>query len=118
MTATTWIALIAAVVGGGGIAGFGGSLIAGLTQRPRVKADAVKLLTDAAVQQVNEMQEEVASARAEVAEARKHVRLLTVEVDACMAKLRTWRAAILSPMVTREDLRAMVGSDPAQNGHS
>lgn len=116
MTAANWIAIIAAIVGGGGIAGFGGSLIAGLVQRPKVKADAVKLLTDAAVQQVNEMQEEVASARAEVAEARRHVRMLTAEVDACMRRLREWRAAILSPAATLPRLREMVDLEPGHNG--
>jgi ammonia channel protein AmtB len=107
----SWWLLAGAILGTGGIAGVVGSLLTGLVNRPKVRADAVKLLTDAAVQQVNEMQEETARMRAEVLEARGHVRLLTAEVDACMAKLRTWRAAILSPAVTREDLHTMVSAD-------
>jgi hypothetical protein len=112
----SWLQLLAAVLGGGGLAGIGTSLLTGWLNRPKTRADAVKLLTEAAVQQVNEMQEEVASARAELAEARKHVRLLTTEVDACMAKLRGWRSAILSPAVSREELRVMVGSESGRNG--
>jgi chromosome segregation ATPase len=66
----TWIPLIAAIVGAGGVAGFGGSIVGGLLQRPKTKAEATKLLTDAAQQLVNEMQEEAIRMRSEVVEAR------------------------------------------------
>jgi hypothetical protein len=120
---STWVPLVAAIVGAGGMAGLGGSIIGGLMQRPKTKADAVKVLTDAAQQLVNEMQEEARAARAEavearaeVAAARKDVRLLTGELETCMAKVRAWKAAILSPSVSREQLHRMVGAEPGQNG--
>jgi chromosome segregation ATPase len=121
---------VAAILGGGGVAGFLGSLLTGLLNRPKVRAEAVSLLTDAALKQVNELQErtteaeqaavsarrEAAEARAEAAAARRHVAVLSAEVEACVARLRQWRNAILRPSVTIEELREMVAAEPGQNG--
>ncbi|MBM0275314.1 hypothetical protein [Micromonospora tarensis] len=108
-------ALLAAAVGGGGLAGVVTTLIAGILARPKTRADAVSLLTDSALKQVNELQErtaeaerEAVAARAEAAQARQQMRELTGEIDAAVATLRTWRSAILSPGVEVEQLRAMV----------
>ena len=114
-----WVAILGAALGAGGLSGLATALIA----RPKTRADAVSVLTDAAVKQVNELQEQVTEARAEAQRARQEseaarqqVRLLTAEVDECMDRLRAWRAAIFSPQATVEGLRAMVGPEPGANG--
>lgn len=124
-----WQTLASLILGGGG-AGVAGSLLKDLVQRPKTKAEAVLTLTDAAKRLVDELQEEVtaarketaaarietAAARDETAEARRHVRLLTAEVDACLQTMRNWRAAIWAPDATLPRLRAMVGTEPGANG--
>ncbi|RKN38441.1 hypothetical protein [Micromonospora endolithica] len=114
MSGNVW-ALLAAAVGGGGLAGVVTTLIAGILNRPKTRADAVSLLTDSALQQVNELQERTAeaereakAARDELAQTRRQMRELTGEIDAAVATLRSWRAAILTPGVDLEQLRAMV----------
>lgn len=118
-----WWQTLATVLGGAGFTGFLTSLLTGLMQRPKVRADTALALTDAAKRIVDELQEEVsaarqetAAARAETAEARRHVRMLTAEVDACMRTMRAWRAAIFSPAATVDGLRAMVGTESGSNG--
>ena len=143
---TDWVPIVGAALGAGGVSGIAGSLLTGLLARPKVKADAVLALTDAAVKQVNELQEEVSAARKETVAARKEtaaarretaaareetaaarqeteaarteVRLLTAEVDACLRTMRAWRAAIFSPAATVDGLRAMVGTEHGTNGGS
>ncbi|WP_416902770.1 hypothetical protein [Micromonospora echinospora] len=102
----------------GGIAGIITTLVGGMLQRPKVRADAVALLTDSALKQVNELQERTAEAereatatRNELAQARQKIRELTADIDWAMGTMRTWRAAILSDSVDRERLRAMVLTD-------
>ncbi|MFD6771111.1 hypothetical protein ACFWC6_33380 [Micromonospora chalcea] len=119
MTSNVW-ALVAAAVGGGGLAGVVTTIIAGVLARPKTRADAVKVLTDSALAQVNELQErtaeaerEAVAARAEAAQARQQMRELSGEIDAAVATLRSWRAAILAPVgldaeVRLEQLRVMV----------
>ncbi|WP_371409724.1 hypothetical protein OG423_14055 [Micromonospora zamorensis] len=112
-------AVLAACAGGGGLAGVIGTLITGMLTRPKTRADAVALLTDSAIQQVNELQERTAEAEREAKaardelrqtrdEMREKMRELTGEIDAAVATLRTWRSAILSPGIEIEHLRAMV----------
>ncbi|MEU5946323.1 hypothetical protein ABZ793_12265 [Micromonospora sp. NPDC047465] len=116
-------ALLAAAVGGGGLAGVIGTLITGMVSRPKVRADAVATLTESALQQVNELQErtkeaeeEARAARAELVQTRREMRAqmreqmreLNEEIDAAVATLRTWRAAILNPAVDLDQLRLMV----------
>lgn len=114
MSTGVW-ALLAAAVGGGGLAGVVTTLISGVLARPKTRADAVALLTDSALKQVNELQErtaeaerEAVAARAEAAETRRQMRELSGEIDAAVATLRTWRQAILAPTADLEQLRAMV----------
>ncbi|MFI2664896.1 hypothetical protein [Micromonospora carbonacea] len=114
MSADVW-ALLAAAVGGGGLASVVGTLITGAMGRPKTRADAVALLTDSALKQVNELQERTAeaereamAARAEAAETRRQMRELSGEIDAAVATLRSWRAAILAPRADLDQLRAMV----------
>jgi uncharacterized coiled-coil DUF342 family protein len=112
-------ALAAAAVGGGGLAGVVTTLISAMVSRPKTRADAVALLTDSALQQVNELQErtkeaeeEAKAARDELVQTRRHMREqmreLNEEIDAAVATLRTWRAAILNPAVDLDQLRLMV----------
>jgi chromosome segregation ATPase len=124
---TGWWQLLAAGLGGGGLAGILGSLLTGLWQRPKVRADAVAMLTDSALKQVNELQErtaeaerEATAARNDLAQARQQIRLLTTEIDAALTTMRLWRAAILAPSAELEFLREMVRADPGQpmNGRS
>jgi hypothetical protein len=96
---------LAAVLGGGGVAGLLGSLLTGLLNRPKVRADAVSLLTDAALKQVNELQERTTAAEAAADSAAAKIRALSLEVDACTARLRYWRAAILDPAASLPALR-------------
>ena len=107
--------LLAAAVGGGGLAGVVTTLIGGILARPRTRADAVALLTDSALKQVNELQERTAeaerealAARNDLAQARRQMRELTGEIDAAVATLRTWRSAILAPSADLDQLRLMV----------
>nr|WP_146218377.1 hypothetical protein [Micromonospora acroterricola] len=97
------------------MAGIITTLVGGLFNRPRTRADAVSLLTDSALKQVNELQErtaeaerEAVAARAEAAQARQQMRELTGEIDAAVATLRSWRAAILTPGIEIDQLRVMV----------
>lgn len=108
---------VAAILGGGGVAGFLGSLLTGLLNRPKTRAEAVSVLTDAALRQVNELQERTTAAEAAADAATEKIRVLSREVDACTARLRHWRAAILDPSATLPALREMVRTDPAANGH-
>ncbi|TDB93483.1 hypothetical protein E1091_11835 [Micromonospora fluostatini] len=117
MSGELW-ALLAAAVGGGGLAGVVGTLITSVFSRPKVRADAVALLTDSALKQVNELQErtaeaerEATAARNDLLAARQQIRELTVDIDRAMITLRTWRTAILSPDMTLEQLRVLVLAD-------
>lgn len=118
MSADAW-ALLGAAVGGGGLAGVVGTLITGMISRPKTRADAVKVLTDSALAQVNELQERTAEAerearatRSELEAARLQIRELTADVYRVLAQMQAWRAAILAPTADLERLRAMVRADP------
>lgn len=112
---STWLPVVAAAIGAGGVSGVVGSLATGLFARPKTKADAVSVLTDAALKQVNELQERTTQAEAAADSATTKMRALSQEVDMCTAKLRYWRAAILSPTATLPALREMV-NDAGVNG--
>lgn len=108
-------AQLAALAGGGGLAGVIGTLITGMLTRPKTRADAVSLLTDSAIKQVNELQERTAeaerealAARNELAAARAQMRVLTGEIDAAVMTLRSWRSTILSTPGVPEPLLLMV----------
>ncbi|MFE9192069.1 hypothetical protein ACFYL6_20935 [Micromonospora sp. NPDC007208] len=112
-------ALVLTCVSGGGVAGIITTLVGGLFNRPKTRADAVARLTDSAIQQVNELQERTAEAEREAKaardelrqareETREKMRELNGEIDAAVATLRSWRSAILTPGIEIEQLRAMV----------
>lgn len=119
---STWLPVVVAAIGAGGVSGVVGSLATGLFARPKTKADAVSVLTDAALKQVNELQEQTAEARKDSAAARLEadvalgkLRQITIELDLCLGRLRLWRAAILSPSASLPALREMV-SDVGSGG--
>lgn len=121
MSADIW-ALVGAAVGGGGLAGVATTLITGLMSRPRTRADAVALLTDSALKQVNELQERTAEAerearatRSELEAARTQIRELTADVHRVLAQMHAWRTAILAPTADLERLRSMVLTDPGRS---
>jgi hypothetical protein len=115
----SWWQLALAGLGGGGLAGIATSIIAGLWQRPKVKADVMSILTDAALKQVNELQERAERAEERLSEAeraadetRRKLRLASNELDDLLATVRSWRSAILAPSADLERLREMVRTDP------
>ncbi|MFG3639073.1 hypothetical protein ACGF3C_02215 [Micromonospora sp. NPDC047762] len=118
MKDTGW-ALVLACVGGGGLAGVITTLITGMFNRPRNRADAVATLTDSALKQVNELQERTAEAEREALAARNELRQtrqemrekmreLNGEIEAAVMTLRSWRSAILSTPGVPEPLLLMV----------
>ncbi|MDG4792023.1 hypothetical protein O7626_40115 [Micromonospora sp. WMMD1102] len=109
-----WWQLALAAVGGGGLAGVVTSLVAGLFQRPKVKADAMSILTDAALKQVNELQERTAEAEQRAAEAERKCRVVSSELDDMLARMRAWRVEILADPTASDRLRQMVSVDPGQ----
>lgn len=104
----------------GAIGGLGG-IAAGLTvllQRKKFKAEAADVLTDTALtlveplqRRVKEVSEEAVEARAETRLARTEVAELRDSLTDIMATLRRWRAAVLSPQISREELQQMVRTD-------
>lgn len=126
MKAQEWVPLLAAVIGGGGASGVVASLLLPLFRRPVVRAEATGLLTDAATGLVNELQEEVARARAEAqsaraeareagqeaAAARRTVRELSSEMDELTDKLRRLIGWIHDPYMTLDRLRLMAPMPP------
>lgn len=133
MSTGDWVLLASAVIGGGGISGFIGSLVAPLVRRPVVRAEATGLLTDAATGLVNELQEEVGRARAEAtsarteaqgaraeareagqeaAAARQTVRAMSSEMDELTYRLRQLIGWIHEPDMTLDQLRRLVPRPP------
>ena len=116
----TW-QVIVGVLGAGGLSGIITSLLTGLSQRPKVRADAVAALTDSAMRQVDELQDRTKEAeqaakdaRVEMERAERKARQLSASFDALMARMALWRSEILSAN-TVDDLgwlRTMVRTDP------
>lgn len=117
----SWWQLALAGLGGGGLAGIATSIIAGLWQRPKVKADVMSILTDAALKQVNELQERAERAEERLGEAeraadetRRKLRLASSELDDLLTKMRSWRHEILVDPTVSDRLKQMVSVDPGQ----
>lgn len=117
--------LVTAVIGIlGGIGGLG-ALAASFFQRRKIRAEAADVLTDTALtlveplqKRVKEVTAEASEARAEAGRAREEMAELRASLADLIAQLRRWRAAVLSPHVTREQLMEMVRSEQvaAPNG--
>lgn len=99
-----------------GAAGGLGGVAAGLTvflQRHKFKAEAADVLTDTALTLVEPLKNRVRELETEATEAYGALRELREAVSDLTSTMRRWRAAILSPAVTREDLHAMVRAEHA-----
>lgn len=126
MSAGDWVLLVSTVIGGGGVSGFVGSLVAPLVRRPVVRAEATERLTAASVSLVDQLQEEVAAARTEAATARteareagqeaaaarRTVRALSGEMDELTDRLRRLISWIHEPTMTLDRLRVLVPPPP------
>lgn len=111
---TQWQPVILAVLALLSTVGAGGGLVALLNLKATkrnllaaaeaAQANTTTVLTKSALDLLTPLREEAAEARTEVKKLRTEVRELT-------ALLHRWRAAILSPTVTREQLHALVATD-------
>lgn len=124
---TTWLTALVTVasllLGGGGLA----VLVNAFTGRRGRKAEVADRLSDSSLKWVEQFQEEATRARSEAAEARRETaearrelaemrrEMATVrsEAEGLARDLRNVRGAIMSPTITLERLRAMVGGDSA-----
>jgi uncharacterized membrane protein len=127
-----WITLISVAIGSGGLFGFVSALVVPLVRRPAVKAEATERLTEAAMQQVDQLQEEVREARRETretrqeareasqeaAQARRTVQVLNSEVEELTTKLHRLIGWIHEDSMTMDRLRILVPAIPpsAANG--
>ncbi|MGW0432868.1 hypothetical protein ACWDV4_10025 [Micromonospora sp. NPDC003197] len=113
----TLMTTVAVLGGTGGIA----AMATVLSQRRRFKADTADVLTDTALTLIDPLRARVADLEAETARARQQVIAanneiseLRVAVYEMTMVIRRWRAAILTPDVTIEELRRIVASnDPS-----
>ncbi|GAB3139031.1 hypothetical protein GCM10027290_07450 [Micromonospora sonneratiae] len=116
----TLLSAVAVLGGAGGIT----AVVTVLTQRRKLKADAADVLTDTALTLIDPLRARVADLEAETARARQQaiaanneISELRVAVQEMTVIIRRWRAAILAPNVTVEELRQIVAtSDPWHTG--
>jgi len=115
----TLMTTVAVLGGTGGIA----AVATVLTQRRKFKADTADVLTDTALTLIDPLRARVADLEAETARARQQAIAANNEISELRAAvhemtmvIRRWRAAILTPDVTIEELRRIVASsDPSSN---
>lgn len=118
-----WVKLLIAVLGGGGLAGIINGVISPLIRRDAIGAQVEKDRVSAAMQIVNELQEEVKSARQETREvtkdaqeARRIIGRLDTEVSALRGRVSTIMEWIHEPDMTMERLRFRVPRPVGMNG--
>ncbi|MFI5839466.1 hypothetical protein ACIA8K_07100 [Catenuloplanes sp. NPDC051500] len=99
--------ILTAIAALGGMLGAAGGF-AVLAQRRKLRADAADVITDTALTLVTPLRERVAELEDQTRTATANVRELSGAVALMTDELRRWRAAILSPHVSRDELRAMV----------
>ncbi len=138
MGTTEIVTAIIGVIGGvGGI----GAFLTSIFQRKKIRAEAADVLTDTAItlveplqRRVKEVTDEAREARAETRQAREETRQaraetqlareemseLRADLGEVMTLLRRWRAAVLNPHITREQLQEMVRAEspPTPNGRA
>ncbi|BAL87285.1 hypothetical protein AMIS_20650 [Actinoplanes missouriensis 431] len=110
--------IVTAVIGVlGGIGGLG-ALVGSVFQRRKIRAEAADVLTDTALtlveplqERVKEVTKEAKEAREEARQAREEMADLRTSLAELMGLMRRWRAAVLSPHVSRETLMEMVRTD-------
>ncbi|MEU8821794.1 hypothetical protein [Actinoplanes sp. NPDC048796] len=115
MTVQDITTIIGAIGGLGGL----GALVASVLGRRKLRAEAADVITDTALTLVEPLQARVREVTAEAKEAREETRQareemfeLRTSLAEVMTLLRRWRAAVLSPHVSREELREMVRAEP------
>ena len=84
--------------------------------RKKVKVDNTVALSDAAMRQVNELQERATDAEGRLDRAVSKADALGKQVDRLMVKIRMLTLAIHDPTVTIERLRVMVPLTQSTNG--
>jgi hypothetical protein len=111
--------IIGSLLGSGGIAW----IVTSIARRRTAPFDNAARLSDAAMVQVDQLQEQVKEARVEAnecrletSEARRQVRRLAADVDVLANRLHMLTLAIHDPGVTIERLRRMVPISPSVNG--
>lgn len=119
--------IVTAVIGVlGGIGGLG-ALVGQVVQRKKIRAEAADVLTDTALtlvaplqERVKEVNQEAKDARNEARQAREDMAELRTSLAEVIGMLRRWRAAVLNPHITRQDLMEMVRTEqvPVPNGKS
>jgi hypothetical protein len=111
-------------VGGavGGLAGLA-ALVGALTRRRVVKADAAETVTDTALELMTALKsdakaarEDSAAARLDAQETHRQMSVVRQECEALAGKMRRLVAAIHEPLMTIEQLRAMVPLGLGSNG--
>lgn len=121
---STWLTALVTVAsvlfGGGGLA----VLVNAYTGRRGRRAEVADRLSDSSLKWVQEFQEETRQSRLEAADARREVAEVRRELAECRHEaenlardLRNLRGAIMTPTITLERLRAMVGGGDA-NGRA
>lgn len=123
MKASEWITLVSVAIGSGGLFSLVWAIVLPLIRRPAIKAEATERLTDAAMAQVDQLQERVNEAEKAAKEAREEAEATRQQVRAIrrecadlaerMAQLARW---IHQPEMSLERLRAMVPLAPGANG--
>lgn len=120
---STWLTAIVAIastlLGGGGLAVF----VNAVTGRRSRKAEVADRLSDSSLKWVEQFQEEASRARLEASEARREMAEVRRELgevhreaEQLARDLRNLRGAILTPNVTLERLRQLVGGGGFANG--
>jgi hypothetical protein len=120
MKASEWVVPVGLIIGGGGLSGLIGSLLAPLIRRPVVRAEATARITGAAAVLVDQLQEEVAAARKEAREMGQEaqatlrtVRTLSSEMDELTSRMHRLIDWIHDPTMTLDRLRVLVPGPPA-----
>lgn len=113
MDSPTLVALIGAIGVLGGGAGLWSVFTLGATKRKLMaEADSMNAGTAALLSQsARDMLADANAARAELAAAREQLAELRQAMGELTAMMRRWRAAILDPRTSREELRVMVSGD-------
>ncbi|MDP9799337.1 putative coiled-coil protein SlyX [Catenuloplanes nepalensis] len=99
--------ILTAIAALGGLLGAAGG-VAVLAQRRKLRADAADVITDTALTLVQPLRERVTELEERTRSATRQVDELSASVATLAGTLRSWRLAVLSPHVTRDELRAMV----------
>ena len=105
---TLAVSVVAAVLGGGGMA----AIVTALARRKVTRVEAADLLNESALEFASTLKADAADARRELGEMRREMGEVRHEAEALAYELRRLRLAILDPFATLDQLRAMVSGGP------